>query len=151
MMAQEELPPSQVVPLLVAALICDVAVADPSTGKKNLIGIFDPINVTNFPSQRPMSLYFKVADAEGRYEFQIRYVQQSTGAMLAEAAGELIARDRLASTDLYISFPPLPIPGEGRYEFQLWANGMFLGSTFIDAVTRRQQQTEEGRGNESQD
>jgi len=80
----------------------------------------------------------KLTDAEGYYKTQVRYVQVSSGKVLAEAEGELNARDRLASTDIYIEFPPLPIPKEGRYEFQAWANSVFLGSTFIDAVPRRQ-------------
>ena len=47
------------------------------------------------------------------------------------------ARDRLSSTDLCISFPPVSIPVPGRYEFQIWANSMFLGSTFIDATAAK--------------
>lgn len=121
-----------------AALVCDVAVADPSTGKKNLIGIFDRISVGEFPTQRPMSLYMKVTDAEGYYETEVRYVQVSSGQVLARAKGQLHSTDRLASASLYIQFPPLPIPKEGRYEFQVWANSMFLGTTFVDAVPRSQ-------------
>ena len=128
--------PSEIVPVLVAALVCDVAAIDPSTGKKNLIGIFDKVHVGKFPTQRPMTLYLKLTDAEGYYNFQVRYVQVSLGNVLAEAAGELNATDRLASADLYIPFPPLPIPEQGRYEFQVWANLVFLGATFIDAVQR---------------
>lgn len=138
---------SQVVPLLVAAIVCDAAVTDPSTNKKNLIGIFDRINVGTFPTQRPMSLYLKVADAEGHYEFQIRFVQVSTGRVLARADGEVEATDRLKSTDLHMNFPPLPIPEPGRYEFQIWANAMFLGQAFIDAILRVAPREEEERGN----
>ena len=129
----EDQPLSKVVPLLVAALVCDVAVADPSTGKKNLIGIFDQVRVEKFPTARQMSLYFKIADAEGRYDFNVRYVRADTDETLAKAEGRLEAKDRLASSDLHLPFPPLSIPAPGRYEFQLWANSMFLGSTFIDA------------------
>lgn len=135
-MAQQKQPLSQVVPVLVAVLVCDIAVPDPSTGKKNLIGIFNRINVGKFPTSRPISMYLKLTDAEGYYEFDIRFVQLKTGAILAGARGELTARDRLASTDLCIGFPPLPVPEEGRYEFQVWVNSMFLGSTFLDAVQR---------------
>jgi hypothetical protein len=125
------------VPLLVAALVCDVAVADPSTGKKNLIGIFDRVTVGKFPAQRPVFLYIKLTDGEGYYEIEVRYVESNSGNVLATATGELQVTDRRVSVDLYMSFPPLPIPKEGRYEFQVWANAMFLGSTFIDAVPRR--------------
>lgn len=135
-MAQQKQPLSQVVPVLVAVLICDVAVPDPSTGKKNLIGIFNRINVMKFPTTRPMSVYIKLTDADGYYEFDVRFVQVKTGEVLAGAKGELKATDRLASTDLCIQFPPLPMPEEGRYEFQVLANSIFLGSTFIDAIQR---------------
>lgn len=135
-MAQAQQPLSQVVPLLVAALVCDVAIADPGTNKKNLIGIFDRVQVGTFPTRRPMSVYFKIGDAEGRYDFEVRYVEVNNGDILARASGQLNVADRLASTDLYISFPPLLIRAEGRYEFQIWANSMFLGSTFINAVPR---------------
>ena len=83
-----------------------------------------------------MSLYFKVTDAEGFYKFEVRYVQVNTGKVLANAEGELRATDRLAAADLHLPFQPLPMPEEGRYEFQIWANSMFLGSTSINAIRR---------------
>ena len=39
---------SAVVPLLVAAVICDTAVEDPNTRKKTLVGIFDRVYVREF-------------------------------------------------------------------------------------------------------
>lgn len=137
-MTQQNRVLSQVVPVLVAALICDTAVADPSTRKKNLIGIFDRVNVGKFPTSRPMSLYVKVTDAEGDYDTEVRYVQVGSGKVLAQAQGKLHSANRLASVELIIQFPPIPIPAEGRYEFQIWTNSVFLGATFIDAVPRRQ-------------
>ena len=71
-MTQESRALSQVVPVLVAALVCDVVVSDPSTGKKNLIGIFDRVNVGKFTTTRRMSLYVKVTDADGDYDAEIR-------------------------------------------------------------------------------
>lgn len=127
---------SLVVPMLVAALICDVAVADPSTGKKNLIGIFDRVVVGAFPTQRAMSLYFKLADAEGSYDIAVKYIERNSNSEIAGAKTTLQVKDRLLSTDLYIPFPPLLIPKEGRYEFQIWANSVFLGTAFLDAVSR---------------
>ncbi|MBI4339415.1 MAG: hypothetical protein HY680_05630 [Chloroflexi bacterium] len=135
-MTQEQRSLSQVVPLLIAALVCDVAVADPSTGKQNLIGIFNRINVGRFPAGRAFALYIKLADAEGHYQFDLRFVQVASGTVLARAEGILDAKDRLASQDLSINFPQLPIPEPGRYEFQIWANGMFLGSASIHVAPR---------------
>ncbi len=135
-MTQESIPQSRVVPVLVAALICDTAVADPHTNKKNLIGIFDRVTVGNFPSQRQVTLYIKITDAEGVYQMDFRYVQLSSGKVLAAVQGEMNASDRLKSSDFFIHFPPLPLPEPGRYEIQVWANQMYLGSTFMDASQR---------------
>ncbi len=110
------------VPVLVAALICDVAVADPSTNKKHLIGIFDRVWVNEFPTQWQMSLYIKLADAEGTYEIEAKYVYRKSGSEIAGAKIKLEIRDRLLTTDLHIPFPPLPIPHEGR----LWLSPFLL-------------------------
>jgi hypothetical protein len=137
-MTQDKEVLSNVVPILVAALICDVAVTEPSTGKKSIIGVFDRITVRKFPTKRPLSMYMKITDTEGYYKTEVRYVQISSGKVLAKAAADLRSADRLASFDNIIHFPPLVIPEEGRYEFQVWANNIFLGSTFIDAVLRKE-------------
>lgn len=133
-MSERETQPSEIVPVLVAVLICDTAVPDPSTGKKNLIGIFDRVFVREFPTSRAMSVYMKLTDAEGAYRLIIKYVETASGQVLEEAAGEMKAKDRLTSVDAILSFPPLPIPKAGRYEFQVWANNAYLGGAFLDAV-----------------
>jgi hypothetical protein len=133
-MGGQERQPSEVVPVLVAVLVCDAGVADPSTGKKNLIGIFDRVFVRQFPASRAMSVYVKLTDAEGQYRLIIRYVQTGSGRVLGEAAGEMKSTDRLTSADAILSFAPLPIPEAGRYEFQVWTNDAYLGGAFLDAV-----------------
>ena len=135
-MTQENKQLSNIIPVLVAILICDIAVADPSTGKKNLIGIFDRLHVGKFPTSRPLSVYTKFTDAEGDYKLELKFVQVANGKVLAGADGKLHAQNRLGSADMIILFPPLPIPEAGRYEFQIWVNDVFLGSTFLDAVPR---------------
>ena len=126
-------PLSEVVPLLVAALVCEAAATDPNTGKKSLIGIFDTVH-GNFPATLALHLYFKIADAEGHYEFDIRYVHTETGELLGKAEGGLSSTDRLATHDLFLPFPPLQMPEAGLYEFQIWANSTFLGSASVRAA-----------------
>jgi len=137
-MAEDSHSYSSVVPVLVAVLVCDAAVEDPSTGKKSLIGIFNRINVGRFPTKRPMALYIKLTDAEGNYKVEARFVQVASQKVLAKVKGGLRAVDRAASSSLFLSLPALPIPSEGQYEFQIWANSVFLGSTAIEAVGRGQ-------------
>lgn len=134
MTQEEDRSLSKTIPVLVATLICDVAVTDPTTGKRNLIGIFDKIHATKFPAQRPVFVYIKLTDAEGDYEISVRYTQRNTSSVLAEAKGRAKFLDRMASSDIYIEFPPLPIPEAGRYEFEIYANGVYLGAAFLDAI-----------------
>jgi hypothetical protein len=133
-LTQQEQPTSSPlpVPVLVAVLVCDVAVTDPTTNKKTLIGIFDQIHVRDFPTARPMWIYFKVTDAAGKYKIEVRYVLTDTSTTLAKIEGEMEIKDRLASADVHLPTPPLPIPRSGRYELQIWANEVYLGSTFVD-------------------
>ena len=125
---------SPVLPVMVAALVCDTHAVDPSTGKKSLIGIFDRVNAAKFPVSRPITLYYKLTDAQGRYEFEIRYSSPGGEDLLAKATGKFTSKDRLKAMELVVPFPKLPLPAPGRYEFQFWANGMYIGTTSIDAA-----------------
>jgi hypothetical protein len=134
LMGDPERHPSKLVPVLLAVLICETAVTEPSTGKKSLIGIFDRVFGT-FPAQRPLTIYVRLTDAEGFYRLKLKYVQTGTGQTLAEVEGEAEIKDRLGAADFYLTTPPLAIPAPGRYEVQVWFNDVFLGSTFLDAVS----------------
>ena len=133
-MSEEPAKPSAVVPSLIAALVCDVACKDPVTAKVNLIGIFNKLWAQRFPTARPMSLYFKIADAQGFYKVSVAFVQLETGKVVLEASGEASITDRLESADSFISFPPVPFSAPGRYEFQIFANGVFIGGAVIDVA-----------------
>ncbi len=125
---------SQVRPLLTGPILCDVAARDPASGKWNLIGIFNQVSASRYPTQRPLSVYLKLGDAVGTYRLEIRFVQIRTGEQLALATANLEISDRLASQDVGVAFPRVPIPAEGKYEFQIWANGMHLGAGVFTAT-----------------
>lgn len=102
-----------------AALVCDGAVTDPTTGKKTLVGIFNRVNVQTFPTQLRMAIYMKLTDAEGPYKIEVRYVQTNSGQELGRAEGRVEFASRLGSFDFFITLPPVEIPSDGRYEFQV--------------------------------
>ena len=130
---------SRVVPYLLALLVCDSGTIDPNSGKKTLVGIFDRVWAEKFSTSRWLSVYFKLTDAQGKYQFKVQYAQVKTDNILAEAATRdaLTIKSRLDTFDSLISFPQaLPIPEAGQYEFRLYANNMFLGRITINAVQR---------------
>lgn len=128
--------PSPIVPLLVGPIICDVAALDPSSGKWSLIGIFGNITVTTFPTARKMTVYFRLSDAEGRYDVEVRFIRSDDGVQIAKATAKVDVKDRLSQPQLAIPFPALQIEREATYEFQIWSNGIFLGSNSITATQR---------------
>lgn len=135
-------PPSSVVPVLVAVLTCDVAVVDPASGKKSLIGIFDKIFARQFPMARPLAIYVRLADAQGYYRLLLKLVHLETGIVMAETRAEFEMTDRLGSIDGIIpAVVNFPFPHRGRYELQVHANDVFLGSATIDVEPMPQEGT----------
>jgi hypothetical protein len=113
-----------------------VGVVDPNSGKKNLLGIFDRVHAINFPTAREMSLYFKISDAEGQYQFQIRLVNIEGERSTEVAEGQGTIPDRTQSADYLVPLGQVVIPEEGRYELQIRCNGSYLGGITLDAMRR---------------
>lgn len=130
--------------MLTGPILCDLAARDPASGKWNLIGIFNQVNASRFPTQRPLSVYLKLSDAEGRYKLEIRYIQVSSGKQLAVASADVNISDRLATQDLGVAFPKVPIPDGGKYEFQVWSNERYLGAGGFTASLLRSRGPEGG-------
>lgn len=141
-MADSEPVLSKVVPVLVAALVCDTGVVDPSTGKKSLIGVFDRIWVGRFPTTRPLLLYIKIADAEGKYRVLVRIVHADENRKVGEGGGEVDVPNRLLAYDYLMPFPPVPFEKPGRYEFQIFMNDVYLGRSVLDVQNRPAPATE---------
>ena len=121
-------------PVLTAFLVCDQIIADAATSKKTIVGIFDSIVASQFPTQHaPCSLYVKLIDCEGDYEFRIEFVRVSTQELLVECNGNAHPKTRHEYTEFSIPCPPLPLPDPGEYEFRLWMNNKFIGNVRIKA------------------
>jgi len=133
-MTQAEPVRSKVIPVLVAALLCDAAVAEPASGKKSLIGIFDRVWSMAYPMGRPLTIYWKIADAEGHYYVQVRVVHAEANEVMGEFKAEIDVPDRLVAYDFFVEFPPVPIPEPGRYEFQIFMNDTYVGRAVLDAM-----------------
>ncbi len=121
-------------PVLTAFLVCDQIVEDAATGKKTIVGVFNRIASSNFPTQyAPVSLYVKLIDCEGDYDFRIEFVQVSSQELLVECNGTANSKTRHEYAEFVLPCPPLPLPSPGEYEFRLWMNSSFLGNARIKA------------------
>ena len=134
-LATEEQPLSQVMPVLLAGLICEVGAVDPNSGKKSLIGIFDRLTASNFPIRIAMSLYLKFTDAEGDYRFQIEFAHTESGETAPPMESDRVhIPDRIQSYDFLVPIPAVEFPRPGRYEFRIKCNQAFLGFITLDVI-----------------
>ena len=74
-----------------------------------------------------MGVYFCLNDAEGPYQFEIelRYLDkdQTVG---KGAISPIEIKNRLETHDFGLNISAIVLPGPGRYEFRLYANGQFI-------------------------
>ena len=120
-------------PTLLAALLCDTAAVDRRSGKESLLGICDPIMVSQCPAARVFSLYLRVTGAEGAYEFQVKVVHRRTAAVITRGRWHASVADPLKGSDYTVDLPPLQLPEAGRDEFHRYANTQYLGNVTLDA------------------
>ena len=117
------------VPSVLAILLCDSIIVEQGSNKKTLVGVFTHVNAASFPALLKMGFYARLTDLEGDYRFEVRIVRLEGNAedLMAGAETEFKADDRLAILDLALNLPPMPFPGPGRYEFQLFADSVYIG------------------------
>ncbi len=126
-----------IVPSVQAFLVCDMVIADAGTGKKSIIGTFTHISAKNFPCQHPkMALYVCITDADGSYQFEIELVYLNEDKIIGKARFPEVVKitNRLDIIDFGINIPPVPLPGPGRYEFRLFAEGRFLAQKDFNVI-----------------
>jgi hypothetical protein len=123
------------IPNVVAMLVCDQIITEQGTNKKTLIGVFDNFMSPNFPALIPrIAVYVKLADAEGDYLFKLRFVNLKDESLVAEIGIQAKCADRTQHSELALNFGGLPIPSEGKYEFQLYAGDEYLHRVTMLAV-----------------
>ncbi len=126
--------PEPPVPTLLALLLCDTVIQDAQTQKKSLIGVFGQIASLTFPTIANLSIFARLTDAEGNYRFRIEVVnlKDDKAIFALPLPGELSSDNQLGFVELVLNIQGLLIPDQGKYEFQLWSNDVYLGRTTLD-------------------
>lgn len=123
-----------VIPVLTATVLCDFGATDPATGKKTLVGIFNQVSALKLPTTQSASVYLCVTDALGEYDMAVRLVRARDQLPIAEATFRLSIKSRLVPIDVLIPPQSYPLPDKGKYEFQVFANAIYLGCTTLEVV-----------------
>src|SRR5436190_2156766 len=114
------------VPSVLAMLLCDSVIIDAQTQKKSLIGIFDNFNAVTYPAGANIAVYVKLADAEGAYKFKIRVVHLKDERLIGEVSADGNVQTQLEPVEVAVYLLGFAVPEPGKYEFQLYANDVYL-------------------------
>jgi len=107
-------------------LICDQVIVEQATMKKSLIGVFENLNSPVIPAPARLSLYVKLLDADGRYDFLIRLVSLADEKEIVKTEARDVLISPPAASEIVLNFAGILLPDSGKYEFQLYGNGIFL-------------------------
>ena len=119
------------IPSVIAMLLCDQVIAEQTTNKKSLIGVFDNFYSLVFPAILPrIAVYVKMADAGGDYLFKLRVVKLKDETLIAEIGIQARVADRSQYSELALNMGNVAFPEAGKYEFQL-----YMGDVYLHRVT----------------
>jgi hypothetical protein len=122
------------VPSVVAMLVCDQIIAEQGTNKKSLIGIFEHLGSTSFPVQvGRISVYAKLVDALGKHHFRLRLVTLKDEKLIMEIGIDADVKEG-GGVELALNMGNLTLPEPGKYEFQLYAEDIYLHRVTMDAA-----------------
>jgi hypothetical protein len=123
------------IPTLLAFIVCDTVIQDAATQKRTLVGVFDRVHSPIIPFVlNSVGLYVKMVEGVGKYNFRIRLVNLKDESPVIEIKmdGQWIDSD--APMELGVNFGGIPIPEFGTYEFQLFADDVFLGRALLQTA-----------------
>ena len=121
------------IPSVQAMLVCEKIIEEAGSGKKSLINLFTEVRSNGLPVSMAMALYVRLTDGEGMYVFKVDIVHLQTDKKIASATLPGIeSTDRLRPMEVVILIPRIDFGEAGKYEFQIYANDVFLGHSSVD-------------------
>lgn len=127
-------------PTLQALILADVVHIDSETRKTTILGTFNELYSSDFPSTmpRPTCAFMQLTNVRRKLAIALRYVDLSDNKVLLECQGITIStNDPLVTVEFSIQIPPYPMPHEGTYVFEVSANDEVIGAKRI-RVTKRE-------------
>ena len=125
---------SSPIPTLLAFLVCDTVIFDSGTGKRTLVGVFSTVNSPMPPPfAMAVGLYARLVEGFGEYEIKVRLVNLKDEAAVLEM--KMKAEWKVADEpfELGININGVLVPEFGSFEFQLYANDVYIGRAVIKA------------------
>ena len=116
-------------PILKAMLVCDQTLVEEGTHKRTLIGLFDRIKASQFPSVHPsMSVYVQFREIEGSFDFSLELYDLTEGRPMHRALIQrFTVQDRSRDCELVFNLFAVKFEHPGEYEFRIFVNDDIFG------------------------
>ena len=119
----------QIKPILKAMLLCDQTILEEGSHKRTLIGLFDRIKSTQFPTVHPaMSVYVQFREIEGLFDFSLELYDLSEEKALNRAAiKDFRVQEKSRDCELVFNLMSVKFERPGDYEFRIYVNDLIFG------------------------
>ena len=116
-------------PILKAMLLCDHTIVEEGTRKRTLIGLFDRIKASRFPStHQAMSIYVQFREIEGTFDFMLELFDLTEGKEMNRAeVKNFKVQDRSRDCELVFNLLSVKFDHPGEYEFRIYVNDTIFG------------------------
>lgn len=129
-------PKIQAKPILKAMLICDHTIVEEGTHKRTLIGLFDRIRATQFPTAHPaMSVYVQFREVEGVFDFTLELVDLTSETVVSRSViKNFKVQDKSRDCEMVFNLFALKFEHPGDYEFRIYMNDLIFGQKSFSAL-----------------
>lgn len=137
---------SSSLPVLQALVLADHIYTDQS-GKRIICGTFSKIWSQTIPGvfSRPTWAFILLTDVVGSVALQLRYVHLKDNRILMQSpAIKVESTDPLVPLDIAMQVPPFPLPEEGFYSLECYANETMIGSVRLQVATVQSEDMDDG-------
>lgn len=124
------------VPKVKTILLCQRVLVDKTAQDVSLIGVFDTVAAERFPFVLPrIAVYTQLLEARGDYEFAATLVdlREELPELGTSEPIHVSSEDPLRTIEVVVEVKGITIPHEGKYEFQVRANGQVIGQAAFEA------------------
>lgn len=133
-------------PILSALVLADHVYIDRTTGKKVIAGTFNRFVSREFPATSTTRKYAfaSMTDVVGKVAITFRYVDLENNDVLLEVPNLTAqSNDRLATVEMVVEIPPLPMPHPGAYAFEAYFGEELIGSLRLQVLKRSEEESAE--------
>ena len=119
----------EIKPILKAMLLCDMTLVEEGSHKRSLIGLFDRIRASKFPTVHPaMSVYVQFREIEGVFNFSLELFDLMEGQSMNRAVvKDFKVQERSRDCELVFNLLSVKFDHPGDYEFRIYVNDFIFG------------------------